>query len=92
MTRFVLELAFTRDNERRLEVRPAHREYLRGLHLDGRLESAGPWADDSGALLVYRVADRAEMDAILAGDPYTRAGVVEVASLREWRPILPEPA
>jgi uncharacterized protein YciI len=86
-TSYVLELAFTRDNDRRLQVRPAHREYLGRLHEEGRLETAGPWADDTGALLVYRVADRAELDAILADDPYHREGVVEVASLREWRPL-----
>ena len=89
MTKFVLELAFTRDNVRRLEIRPAHREYLRRLHQDGRLESAGPWADDSGSIIVYSVADRAELDRIIAGDPYTGQDVVEVVNLREWRPILP---
>jgi uncharacterized protein len=89
MTKFVLELAFTRDNARRLEIRPAHREYLRRLHQEGRLESAGPWADDSGAIIVYNVADRAELDRIIADDPYTGQDVAEVVNLREWRPILP---
>ena len=89
MTRFVLQLAFTRDNERRLQVRPAHREYLERLHAEGRLDVAGPWADDSGALIVYRVADEAEARAILADDPYTKADAVEVVSLTEWRRLLP---
>ena len=30
---------------------------------------AGPWQDDSGALLVFRTSS-AELDAILAADPY----------------------
>jgi uncharacterized protein YciI len=89
MARFVLQLAFTRDNERRLQVRPAHRDYLTRLHEQGKLEMAGPWADDSGALIVYQVEDESEARAILARDPYTIADVVEVVRLTEWRTILP---
>lgn len=88
MARFVVQLAFT-DHDRRLDVRPAHREHLRRLHAAGKLLAAGPWADDSGALLVYEVADRAELDELMAADPYTPAGVCEVTQIREWTPILP---
>lgn len=89
MARFVLELGFDRDNDRRLMVRSAHRDYLRDLHAEGRLITAGPWGDDSGALLVYDCPDEATVRAIVAADPYLVAGVVSVRSLREWTPILP---
>jgi uncharacterized protein YciI len=89
MIRFVVELAFTKNRQRRMTVRPAHRDYARKLHAMGRLETAGPWADESGALLVYCVADRAELDAILAEDPYNREGVVQIVSVREWLQTLP---
>ena len=88
MKRFVVLLRFT-DNERRLEVRPAHREYLRSLHEQGKLLTAGPWADDTGALLIYQAADEAELDRIIADDPYTPENVVEIAMRREWTPIVP---
>jgi hypothetical protein len=31
---YVLELAFDKDNGRRMEVRPSHREYLRQLYAE----------------------------------------------------------
>lgn len=89
MATFVLELRFDKDNERRLAVRPEHRRYLRGLLERGKLRTAGPWGDDSGAMIVYEVADEAEAHALLAADPYTAADAVTVVSLREWTPILP---
>jgi uncharacterized protein len=48
---------------------------------------AGPWDDDSGALLVFRV-ERAGMDAIMADDPYYTTAGVTVTGLRQWRPIV----
>ena len=88
MARFVLQLSF-KNNERRLEVRPAHREYLRDLLEKGKLVTAGPFADDTGALLVYEVANEAELRDILAADPYTEADVYDIVQLTEWAPILP---
>ena len=83
---FVRELSFD-DDRRRLDARPAHRRRLDALHADGRLVMAGPWDDDSGALLVFRV-DRAGMDAITADDPYYTTAGVRVTGLRQWRPIV----
>ncbi len=70
MALFALQLKFT-DLERRMEVRPAHREYLYALKEAGKLITAGPFADQTGALLIYDVADEAELRDILAKDPYT---------------------
>jgi uncharacterized protein YciI len=81
-----LELAFT-DNPARLAARPAHRERLAALHERGTLVMAGPWADDSGALLVF-AANRSEVDRIMAGDPYYTTEGVRVVSSREWRPVV----
>lgn len=88
MALFALQLKFT-DNDRRLEVRPAHREYLTELHTAGKLHAAGPFTDQSGALLIYDVADEAEVRDILAKDPYTAADVYEIASLQEWQKLFP---
>ncbi|MCW3814945.1 YciI family protein [Micromonospora sp. DR5-3] len=82
----VLELAFT-DDERRLAARPAHRERLARLHAEGRLAAAGPWQDDSGAMLVFRV-DVAAVREIMAADPYYTTPGVTVVSLRPWRPVV----
>ena len=91
MALFVLEFAFDRDNARRMEVRPAHRDHLRSLLDAGKLVMAGPWADDSGAMIILNIQDETEARAILANDPYTHVDCVTVVALRAWTPILPEP-
>ncbi|WP_379528306.1 YciI family protein [Nonomuraea purpurea] len=78
-----------KNEKERLEVRPAHREHLQALLQKGQLITAGPWADDTGALHVYEVADEAELRAILSRDPYTAVDAYDIALLREWTPILP---
>jgi hypothetical protein len=82
---FALELIFD-DDDRRLAGRPAHRERLVQLQAAGQLMASGPWEDESGALLIFRV-DKAGMDEILAADPYYHGPGVTVASVREWNPI-----
>ena len=83
---YAVQLAFS-DDPARLALRPAHRERLAGLAADGLLLAAGPWSDESGALLVFVVAGREELDAIMAADPYYSAPGVTVASAREWNPV-----
>lgn len=89
MKRFALILSFTKDNERRLQVRPAHRDYLRGLFEQGRLEMSGPWANDTGGLVIYLAEDEADARAMLADDPYTKEGVVEATGPIEWSVTFP---
>jgi uncharacterized protein len=84
---YAIELVFDASQEEgRLAVRPAHREYLAGLHADGRLVMAGPWDDDTGALLIFDT-DEDGLKEILDGDPYYRAPGVTIASTRVWAPI-----
>lgn len=75
--------------EARLAVRPRHREYLAALQSQGKLYSSGPWADDTGALLIYEAADEAEVRALMAGDPYTEADTFANAQIKEWKQIFP---
>jgi hypothetical protein len=89
MAKFVSILTFGTDEEKRLAVRPKHREYLSSLLAQGKLHESGPFADDKGALIIYEVADEAEARAIIAADPYTDAGVVADQQLREWKRVMP---
>jgi uncharacterized protein len=88
---FALQLTFS-DDPARLDHRPAHRERLAALAAEGRLLAAGPWSDESGALLVFLVADRAEVDEIIAADPYYTTPGVEVAGVHEWHLVTRHPA
>ncbi|MPZ83896.1 MAG: hypothetical protein GEV28_27295 [Actinophytocola sp.] len=81
----VIELRFD-DDPRRLAARPAHRERLAALHAEGRLLLAGPWADGSGALLVFRDDPAVE----LTTDPYYATPGVTVRAVRELLPVVPD--
>ena len=90
MALYVVQLRFDlAETDRRMEVRPAHRDYLHELKDAGKLVTAGPFPDQTGALLIYDVADEAELRDILAKDPYTPANVYELATLAEWQPLFP---
>lgn len=88
MATFVALLEFTDQEERRLQTRPTHREYLRSLFDDGKLAMSGPWADETGAMLIYETADLAEAQRLLDADPYRVAGVIADARIREWRVVM----
>lgn len=83
---FVVELAFT-DHPARLDLRPHHRELLAGLHVEGEVVAAGPFPDQSGAVLVFD-ASRERVDEILAEDPYYSAEGVSVVAIREFDPVV----
>lgn len=84
---WLVELSFTDDSER-LAARPAHREKLAALHEQGVVRIAGPFADDSGACLVFDVADKDDLDQLLRDDPCFSTKGVAIAKIREWRPFL----
>jgi uncharacterized protein YciI len=84
---FIVELTFT-DEPGRLEARGPHRELVARLHDEGKIVMAGPFADESGALLVFDVADERELDELLAADPYQHQEV-HVSRRQEWKPIVP---
>ena len=57
------------DDPARLELRPRHRELLGELHAEGLLVAAGPFGDQSGALLLFASDDVAAVKSALARDP-----------------------
>jgi uncharacterized protein YciI len=84
---WIVELSFSGAPER-LAARPAHRERLAELHRAGVVRMAGPWADETGALIVFDVPDEATLDRLLAADPYFTTPGVQLTVKREWRPLL----
>jgi uncharacterized protein YciI len=49
---------------------------------------AGPWADDSGALLIFNVEDEQEVARLMDADPYYRAQGVTITRRTAWSPIV----
>jgi uncharacterized protein len=85
---YAVVLSFDPDNtERRLELRPAHRQLLAGLFEQGILKMSGPWEDDSGALLIFDT-DAEGMERILAEDSYLSAPGVTVVGVHRWTPLV----
>ncbi|MGH8876476.1 MAG: YciI family protein [Stackebrandtia sp.] len=83
---YLVELSFDGDPDR-LALRPAHREKLADLHARGIVPMAGPFPDESGAVLVFDVADEAELDTVMADDPYYRAKGVTITRKQPWKPL-----
>jgi uncharacterized protein len=74
---------------RRAATRPAHLEGVKATVASGKLVFGGPLFDEAqkpiGSFLLVECADRAELDAIIANDPYTKGNVwqkVEVMPTR----------
>ena len=84
---YVVELAFD-GNPARLALRPAHRDKLTALHAAGKVRLAGPYADESGALLVFDVPDEEALDAIIADDPYYAADGVRIVRRTQWNTVV----
>lgn len=88
MAKFVALLTFGNE-EQRLAARPRHREYLKSLLDSGKLVMSGPWADDSGAMLMYEAADEAEVQALLAADPYSEGDSLAGVEVKGWTQVYP---
>ncbi len=62
----------------RLDTRPAHLDYLKGL--GDVLKFAGPFLGEdgkpNGSLVVVEAADKAAAEKIAANDPYALAGLL----------------
>jgi uncharacterized protein YciI len=87
---FALIYTYTDDAELRDATRPAHRDYLGQFVDNGTLLVAGAWApaEAPGGLLIFRAEDKSAVQAIVDKDPFTTAGVVAAADIREWAPPL----
>ena len=67
--------------------RPAHREHLGALVDQGRMLSSGAWTDGTGATLIARADTAADVEAMLADDPFVVHGLT-TPEVRQWNPTL----
>lgn len=80
-----------------LERRPQHRdEHLRlaWAHAErGELLLAGAYADPvDGAALLFRCESRQTPEAFARNDPYVRAGLVKLWTVRQWTTVVGDAA
>jgi uncharacterized protein len=61
---------------------PRHVAYWRGLALDGYL--GGPFVDRSGGLITFEAASPEAADALVAGDPFMRDGLLAQQWTKQW--------
>jgi uncharacterized protein YciI len=88
VAKFAVTITYSDDVEKRQAVRPLHREYSKQLLDAGKLVESGPFADDSGAMLIYEVEDLAAAQEQLANDPYTPNGIIAGATIKEWNVVM----
>jgi len=65
------------------EIQKGHLAYMDSLHKQGKLVMAGPFLDNAPArgIVVYRVKDIAEANALAADDPAVKAGRLVIEAL-----------
>lgn len=61
-----------------------HARFMDALFDDGRVVLAGPFADDSGSMVILAVESIEEARAIFQGDPWAKQDVLVVGEFKEW--------
>ncbi|WP_084040086.1 YciI family protein [Demequina sp. NBRC 110053] len=86
MTTYAIEYAYDDRGSERDAHRPAHRAYLAGLASEGCMLAYGRYDDDAapGALLVCEAESVADVESLIAGDPFVQAGLVPDHRIRVW--------
>lgn len=62
----------------------SHADYMMALARDGFVLLAGPMAERDGALIVVWADSAAQVEAVLAGDPWTRSGLLRTEWIAPW--------
>jgi uncharacterized protein YciI len=85
--KFAAIIEYTPDKATIERVRPTHRKYLTDLLQQGKLAAAGPFTDDSGALIVYEAETAAAAEELLKADPFHTGGVFVRWTMRPWKTV-----
>ena len=89
--KFAATIEYLQDAEKVGAIRPSHRAYLTSLIEQGKLVASGPFADASGALIIYEADTLEGAEAILKNDPFHAAGVFLIWSIRPWKMVFSNP-
>ncbi len=90
MIKYAILVKYSDNHDLRTATRPSHREFLARMLDEGKLHESGPFTDDSGALMIYNGESQADVEAIVANDPFrTTPGIVDNAIIYEWKVVFP---
>lgn len=91
MSVFAVEYVYSPDQSAlREEHRPAHREWLGRLVEQGRVLTSGPFADGTGALLIFTADSENDLHQLVSEDPFARAQAISAVKTTEWTPVTGE--
>lgn len=63
---------------------PEHAAFIDGLFAEGYLLLGGPYADNSGAHLIFQADDAETVARLLRDDPWQQHGLHRPPVIREW--------
>ncbi|MDR3098337.1 MAG: YciI family protein [Paraburkholderia sp.] len=76
---YLVSLTYTAPLERIDDALPAHRDYLQAQFAAGHFVVAGPKLPRDGGVILASNMERAQLDAILAADPFAQQGLAAYA-------------
>lgn len=89
MSVFAVEYVYSPDLDGlRAEHRPAHRQWLSALVEEGKVIASGPFADGTGALLLFKADTEAEVHQLVSQDPFALAQAISAVKSTEWSPLV----
>lgn len=91
-------MIYSQDKDDGLSIRQATREaHLAWLGEDQAVKvlAAGPWLDDAGtmrgSLIIVEAPDKAAVEAWVADDPYTHAGLAKSVTIKAYKWVIGAP-
>lgn len=81
MARFLVLTTFT-SQEARQAHRAPHRKHLNAQAEAGKLIMAGPFADESGGMIIFDADSEDEVREIMAADPFSTENVFATVEIK----------
>jgi uncharacterized protein YciI len=88
MSIYAVSYTYSDDVATRDEVRPSHRDFLRGLNAEGVVRASGPVDGGVGALVIVEAESADDALRILDVDPFQVRGVIAERGVRRWDVVI----
>lgn len=88
MSIFAVSYTYNDDVATRDEVRPSHRDFLRGLNADGIVRASGPVDGGGAALIIVEAASVQAVETLLDADPFATRGLIAERTVRGWDVVI----